>query len=432
MGTLLPGQPVTPAAPTGSRTTRRFQSWELNGRGKPTGVWPIPTGQSPGTFTEVDTVASGAVVEVREHHQDQPKPLVRVFTTGKGGRLDAQSYRDPVTNISGRNTYEYDDKTGLMVARTEWDGQNRMRYRIEVTCDANGRFKEERILDSAKRPVARHVYAHDTNGRVIRDETWGGKGLTVLKGFHHITHDAKGRITRRAWCEASGAEKEAFVYTYDAMDRRVEMAIEKNGTRSLTAVTTFDAIGSEISTRYVEANGKPLADGPARFEPGDPDALAKAMEGLDDRLREVANKDPGKLDLIAQVGYAQFEAGQYDQARRIFEGLTTLAPGVAYYPSAVAAVALQQGQPHTALNYYDRALLRDPKHVPSLVGRGDALLQLGRTQDGLVALSSAVKLGKAGEPTLKRARALLTALGGAGVAPKAGTGRAQPAPTPRR
>lgn len=404
---------------------RRFQSWELNGRGKPTGVYPIPDQLEPDNYSEVESTRKGEIVEIREYHDGNPKPLVRKFTIGKNGRLEKQDYADPLTAISGQDVYEYDDK-GMMTARSEYDAAKRLRYRIEVTCDANGRFKEEKILDAAKRGVMRHAYTLDGNGRMLKDESFGGKDLKELQGFHTFEYDTKGRITRRAWCEPKGKEKEAFAYKYDEFDRRVEMAIEKDGKISMKSVTEFDDKGKVKTTKYVDGSGKNLAEEKKEFEPLTAKQITETMASLDNKIKEVAKSDPKKLEAIAQVGYAQFEAGQYDEARRIFEGLVTIMPDNAYYLSAVAAVALQQDQAQTALNYYERALRRDKKHTASLVGKGDAQLRLGRVDQALASLQDAIKVAKPDDPALRRARAIIAAL----TQQAEGGGKAAPAPAP--
>jgi tetratricopeptide (TPR) repeat protein len=395
----------------GATTKQMFQSWELTGRGRVKGVWPIPAGLQPDLYTEVEINTRSLIVGVREFREGHPDPLVRKFTYDKHGRVQFQEYSDPLTGLAGKNNYFF-NKRGLLEKRDEVDAKGKIRYIIEVKCDENGRLQEEKVMDALKRPTMRHVYHYDGAGNLVKDETFVGKTAETLQGYHALVYDDKAHILRRAWCTPDGQEVNAFVYKYDQYDRRVEMAIETGGVRSTTCVYEFDKQGKRVGSRYVGSDDKEIKLGPDPSQkPMTVAEIAAALQEGQETLAKVAKQDPKKLDAIAQVAYSQFETGVYDEARKLFESLSTIDPANPYYLAGVAATALMQDQPQTAMNYYERALMRDPNHTMSLVGKADALLRLGKVDDALKAFAEAFKkASKKDDPALRRARAIVTAI----------------------
>lgn len=84
-----------------------------------------------------------------------------------------------------------------------------------------------------------------------------------------------------------------------------------------------------------------------------------------------------ELDDLRFVGYSYVRQGHYDTAITFFEALVILAPQSAYDLQTLGALYLQIGNNLASLNYIERALKIEPKHVPSLLNRTKALFSLG-------------------------------------------------------
>ncbi len=100
---------------------------------------------------------------------------------------------------------------------------------------------------------------------------------------------------------------------------------------------------------------------------------------LDDRLRE------------HDAAWRWFQAGDLARAETGFLAILKRAPQ--FYPSetALAYVEVARKNLEPAIARFDRVLQSNPSYVPALVGRGEALLALGREAEALTAFESAVK-----------------------------------------
>ena len=97
-----------------------------------------------------------------------------------------------------------------------------------------------------------------------------------------------------------------------------------------------------------------------------------------------------ELEDLRFVGYSYIRQGKYDIATTFFEALVVLAPDSAYDLQTLGAIYLQTGNNLMALNYIEKALKRDPTHLPTLLNRTKALFSLGYKKQ---ALAQAKELG---------------------------------------
>jgi len=95
-------------------------------------------------------------------------------------------------------------------------------------------------------------------------------------------------------------------------------------------------------------------------------------------------------------GWAFLQTGDLKSAEREFSTALRLTP--AFYPAeaSLGYVELARQDPKAALPRFDRALASDQHDVPSLVGRGQALLALDRTPEAMSAFEAAI----AADPSL--------------------------------
>jgi Flp pilus assembly protein TadD len=113
---------------------------------------------------------------------------------------------------------------------------------------------------------------------------------------------------------------------------------------------------------------------------------------------------------IAQVGCDFASAGQFDEARQIFEGLVAVNPKDAAAHAALGTVYQQLGRTSEALAEYDAAIAIDGKNPVARANRGEIRIKRGDLK-GLEDLTQAVTADPAGElPASRRAQALLKAV----------------------
>jgi tetratricopeptide (TPR) repeat protein len=114
-----------------------------------------------------------------------------------------------------------------------------------------------------------------------------------------------------------------------------------------------------------------------------------------------------QIEDLRFAGYSYIRQGKYEIALPFFEALSVVDPDELYDQQTLGALFLQVGNPSKALRFLDKALLKNPTHVPTLLNRTKSLLLLGYKEKGL---RLAKKLQQSSEPFVANsARALVLA-----------------------
>ena len=99
---------------------------------------------------------------------------------------------------------------------------------------------------------------------------------------------------------------------------------------------------------------------------------------------EVLGWGEEELGDLRYVAYSYLKQGIYDIALTFFHAIEVLSPHTAYDLQTIGAIYLQMGSSLKALDYCDRALKLDPRHLPTQLNRAKALFMLGYKQQGLM------------------------------------------------
>lgn len=417
--------PATPRPVSRPRpsTFKKFQAWHLEGNGRIVGDWPLPPALKPSQYVEMGYGGEDQLLEIREFIEGQTAPLVRIPVFERG-KLRHSDYEDPGTGLKGRNSYEYDPR-GMLCARQEVSPTGRVRFRIEVECDDGGRPTRQFLMDGRKHLRERVDYVYDANGRREKEVFFKDRAGAEPTGHVERAHDDKGRVVHQSWCGPDGKPVNSFRYAYDTLDRVTEMRIERGGATTVSSRREYDAAGRRVATVFQDSQGAELmreqgGNGATKktFEAFVGGAASGELQSLLEGKRSLAEMTAASEEEVAalsHVAFFYFEKGQLDRARDMFEALASLRPDDAYGATGVAATAMLQGKHQTALNWYDRALAREPDHVEALAGRGEVLLKLGQVDQALASFTHLLEVAPRDKPhpALQRARAILSGLHGA-------------------
>jgi len=119
---------------------------------------------------------------------------------------------------------------------------------------------------------------------------------------------------------------------------------------------------------------------------------------------------PDQLYTMAKMGYTQWEFGKLDRARAIFQTLIKAKPDESWFHCALGSIYQKEKHYAQALQQYNIALQLNPKDLPSLVNRGEIFLKVGKREEGVRDLMTAIKGDPPGQnPSALRAKALLQA-----------------------
>lgn len=114
---------------------------------------------------------------------------------------------------------------------------------------------------------------------------------------------------------------------------------------------------------------------------------------------------------IAQLAGNLMNAGQYDRAKQIFEGLVAADPFDSVFHCHLAAAHQRLNEKEAAVASYTKALKFNSANVDALAGRGEVYLSLGKPEDAVKDLTQAVSLDPSGtRASTVRARAILLTL----------------------
>ncbi len=89
------------------------------------------------------------------------------------------------------------------------------------------------------------------------------------------------------------------------------------------------------------------------------------------------------LDDLRNTAYAYIRQGKYEIAEPIFEALIVLNSENAYDAQTLGAVYLQLNEPQKALKYFEKALIIEADHGPTLLNVAKALFMMGKKEEGL-------------------------------------------------
>lgn len=113
-----------------------------------------------------------------------------------------------------------------------------------------------------------------------------------------------------------------------------------------------------------------------------------------DYLYPAVPSDLHRADLTRrqETGWAWLQAGDLFRAEREF--LAALKQSASFFPAEAALGYLEVARSNhkAALGRFDQVLTRNQTYIPALVGRGEALLALGRDTDALPSFEQALRL----------------------------------------
>ncbi|BCS33702.1 hypothetical protein TBR22_A29290 [Luteitalea sp. TBR-22] len=143
--------------------------------------------------------------------------------------------------------------------------------------------------------------------------------------------------------------------------------------------------------------------------PAPPPVVAPGSERFPDYPKPLVPTDLARLAPPAQAherAWAQLQSGDPKGAERTLRESLKKAPR--FYPSqaALGYARLAQAAHADALQWFDRALTANGDYVPALVGRGEALVELGREGEAFDAYQSALAEAPGQPVALRRVEVL--------------------------
>jgi tetratricopeptide (TPR) repeat protein len=141
--------------------------------------------------------------------------------------------------------------------------------------------------------------------------------------------------------------------------------------------------------------------------------VQKVKDFVDGKIgwAELFNFTPEMLFQLAEFGFMQFKQGRYQDAERVFKGLTVLDWNNAYYHSVLGSILQRQKRYGEAIAEYTQALDLDARDMVSYTNRGEIFMRHGLVEEAKQDFGSAIQLDPDGSDKFaNRARMLLEQL----------------------
>jgi type III secretion system low calcium response chaperone LcrH/SycD len=154
--------------------------------------------------------------------------------------------------------------------------------------------------------------------------------------------------------------------------------------------------------------------GPNPDDPQDEAKLTALLQRWADgkaTLRDVRGYSDDELYAIAKTAYFFFYQGRINEARTLFQGLYAVNPTDAYFAKALGVVEMAAGNGQGALAAFDVAAKLSPQDASVYVGRAEVKLALGQKPQAIEDLRRAAAMTPEDDPVVRKAGAMLTALG---------------------
>ena len=118
--------------------------------------------------------------------------------------------------------------------------------------------------------------------------------------------------------------------------------------------------------------------------------------------------DSGQIAALLMAGHTLFSQGQFEDAKKIFEGLAALDGKNPYVHGILGAIYQRQEKYDVALARYSIALNIYPKDINSWTNRGEIFLKCGKFKEAAADFKMAIELDpESKNPSANRARLLV-------------------------
>ena len=113
---------------------------------------------------------------------------------------------------------------------------------------------------------------------------------------------------------------------------------------------------------------------------------------------------------IAEIGYRSLEEGKYEEAEKIFTGLSVMNPYDAYFHGVLGSIFARQSRYDEAVKEYSVSLDLSDSDPQIFVNRGEIYLQQGRIEEAYSDFRKAIAADRLGNmPSTGRAKVLVSA-----------------------
>lgn len=237
---------------------RHFKTGKLDNFGLVVGIFEY-TGEFPHVRQDHSYDVHDRVLKLEKFEKDFSKPLTRLyFYEGDGNKIVESVWLDRYGKIDNIHRYAYDQETGLMMQRAEYDKEGRIFYLIKTKYDMEKtppREMEEAWFDKKDNLLKRQEYIYNDKGEIITENHYDSNN--IFDGAFHFTYDERGILHEKKWQNKSRRFMSIFRYTVDANENTTKAELlDAEGNLETYQTFAYDAIGNLTEEKWFNANGE--------------------------------------------------------------------------------------------------------------------------------------------------------------------------------
>ncbi len=242
------------------QSVKSFQSGRVNKYGKVEGVREYPAAQAPFERQDHHMDAKGRVVYLEKFTRDFSKPTMRCYRYEDAtSALTEAIWLDRYGRIENYHRYRYDEMTGLLVWRAEYDHEGNLFYSIQSRYDAKNQLVDETWFDPKNRFMKRYAYSYDAKGELIGELHYDSRN--VLTGINRFKYDAKGNLLERKWCDPADKVMSRFEYSVDHEGRVLAMKLYGPGGKvQIRQEFAYDGKNNVVREKWFDDKGTLVKD----------------------------------------------------------------------------------------------------------------------------------------------------------------------------
>lgn len=241
-------------------SSRHFRTGKVDKYGHVVGVGEYPEGMVPHVHQDHYYDSMGRVIKFQKYEKDFSRPLTRYyFYEGESDKLSEGVWLDRYGKIDNIHRYLYDEQTGLMIHRAEYNREGEVFY--QIFSDYNYNFDPPRLVSDVWKSktgsqIQRYVYKYDEEGEINIEERYNEEDQLV--GYFKIEYDeTRENPAKKEWYGPDNQRRSYFINEFDAFGNTTKVELhDGSGALEATQVFTYDSTGNLVEEKWFDPEGK--------------------------------------------------------------------------------------------------------------------------------------------------------------------------------
>jgi hypothetical protein len=239
--------------------TRYFKTGKVDEYGHVVGIKEFEHGHVPHVHQEHHYDNLDRVIKFEKYEQEFSKPLTRFyFYEDADIKLSEAVWLDRYGKIDNVHRYQYDENSGLMTLRAEYNREGEIYYQIESEYDKSTdppRLIGDIWKDMAGNQIKRLAYEYDESSEIVVERNYDSSNQ--LTGFFQFEYDEKINLLKKEWYGADEILRSFFTYEYYDNDYVKNATLfNRSGKKESSQLYFYDELCNVVEEKWLNENGE--------------------------------------------------------------------------------------------------------------------------------------------------------------------------------